>query len=82
MVLLYDSKQALAMRMFGRIKEHNMCKQQSQTTIPCGENMERIAPKKEITAQALAACTQPAWEADIDPDHPDGDLFRRTSVLS
>lgn len=70
------------MRMCGRSKENDMCLQQSQTTIPCGGDINLVAPKKEITEQAHAVCSGGNEEGDVDPDNPDGENFRRTSILS
>lgn len=68
--------------MCGRSKESDMCLQQSQTTIPCGGDINRVAPKKEITEQAHAVCAGSGEEGGVDPDNQDGDNSRRTSILS
>lgn len=59
-----------------------MCLQQSQTTIPCGGDINQIVPKKTVSDEAHAACSQRGEEFDIDPDNPDGENWRRTSILS
>lgn len=60
-----------------------MCLQQSQTTIPCGGNLEKVAPKIDINNEAHAACAQKTCsDDDIDPNYPDGTARGWASILS